>query len=229
MVPPRGGDKKATFTGKGVRCRGACAPYTAVVKRHAPATARNRNPIRGVLERALPPAGAVLEVACGTGEHAVAFARAFPALAWQPSDPDPEALASARAWVAEASLPNLLPPVELDVEAEPWPVTAADAVVCINMIHIAPWSACEALLAGAARLLAPRAPLFLYGPYFVRDRPTAPSNEAFDQSLRLRDPSWGIRWLHEVEAAAASHGLALEETVEMPANNLSVIFRRQEP
>lgn len=197
------------------------------MKRHAPATARNREPIRQVLEGVLPGRGAVLEIASGTGEHAVYFAGAFPALEWQPSDREPAALASIRAWVEEAGLANLRPPVALDVEVEPWPVERADAIVCINMIHIAPWSACEALLAGAGRRLAPGAPLCLYGPWFVRGRETAPSNLAFDASLRQRDPAWGVRWLHEVEAAAARHGLRLEGTVDMPANNLTVLFRRR--
>lgn len=195
------------------------------MKQHAPATDRNREPILSVLREVLPARGLVLEIASGTGQHAAAFARAFPGLVWQPSDPSEAALASIAAWRDEAGKGNLRPPIALDVE-QPWPVNQADALVCINMIHIAPWTAARALLAGAGRILPEGAPLYLYGPYRVRDRPTAPSNEAFDASLRARDPRWGLRWLHEVEAEARRAGLALERTVDMPANNLSVVLRR---
>ncbi|HEX8238466.1 MAG TPA: DUF938 domain-containing protein [Allosphingosinicella sp.] len=197
------------------------------MKREAPAAARNREPIAAVLRQVLPASGTVLEVASGTGEHAVYFAGLFPNLLWQPSDPDPKALASIDAWRAEADLPNLLEPVRLDASAEAWPVAVAEAMLCINMVHISPWSATLGLLRGAGRLLAAGAPLVLYGPY-RRDRmPTAPSNEAFDESLRARNPEWGLRRLEGVEAEARGHGLRLERVVEMPANNLTLVFRRR--
>lgn len=196
------------------------------MKRHAPATHRNREPIAAVLRQALPAAGIVLEVASGSGEHAVHFAGMFPKLRWQPSDPDPDALASIRAWAAEAGSPDLLEPVQLDAAAEDWPVRAADAMLCVNMVHISPWRATEGLMAGAGRLLARGAPLILYGPYRRSGVVTAPSNEAFDQSLRARNPEWGLRDLEAVAAEAERHGLALERVVEMPANNLTLVFRR---
>lgn len=195
------------------------------MKQHAPAAERNREPILSILREVLPARGLVLEVASGTGQHALSFARALPQLEWQPSDASPAALASIASWRAEDTPGNLRPPLELDVE-QPWPLERAAAIVCINMIHIAPWSATRALMAGAARLLSEGAPLYLYGPYRVRNRPTAPSNESFDASLRARDPRWGLRWLHEVEAEALRLGLVLERTAEMPANNLSVVFQR---
>ena len=196
------------------------------MKQHAPATERNREPIRAVLARELPAHGTVLEIASGSGEHAVAFARAFPALTWQPTDTSPAALASIAAWRAEAGLANLAAPLALDVTT-PWPLAHADAIVCINMVHIAPWEAALALFAGAGRLLAPEGLLYLYGPYRFDGAFTAPSNAAFDESLRARDPRWGIRDVRELEAAAAAHGLALRETIAMPANNHSLIVRRQ--
>ena len=195
------------------------------MKQHAPATARNREPIREVLARHLPAAGLVLEIASGTGEHAVHMAAAFPALRWQPSDASPDALASIEAWRREAGLPNLLAPVALDVAA-PWPVSAADAIVCINMVHIAPWEAALALFAGAARALPPGGVLYLYGPYRFGGA-TAPSNEDFDRSLRGRDPRWGVRDVRDLEAAAGAQGLALGNIVAMPANNHSLVFARR--
>jgi SAM-dependent methyltransferase len=195
------------------------------VKRHAPATARNRDPIVAVLREVLPWRGLVLEVASGTGEHAAYFARLFPALEWQPSDPDPDALTSVSAWAADAGLPNLREPVQLDA-AGTWPVTRADAMVCINMVHISPWSATLGLLDGAARLLPPGAPLYLYGPYHRAGVPTAQSNEAFDRSLKARNPEWGLRNLEDVTAEAERRGFRLDRIVAMPANNLSVVFRR---
>ena len=196
------------------------------MKREAPATARNRGPIAAVLREVLPGAGTVLEVASGTGEHAVFFAAAFPALRWQPSDPDPDALDSIRAWRDEAALANLLDPLRLDASAGDWPVAAADAILCVNMVHISPWAATQGLMRGAARLLGPGAPLILYGPYRRAGVPTAPSNEAFDRSLRARDPRWGLRELDAVESEAESQGLGLERVFEMPANNLTLVFRR---
>jgi len=192
----------------------------------APAVARNRDLILAVLREVLAAPGTVLEIASGSGEHAVHFASALPHLVWQPTDPDAQALRSITAYAARAQLPNLLPPLELDTTAAVWPVTQADAIVSINMIHIAPWAAAEGLLAGAARLLPAGSPLYLYGPYREHGRHTAPSNAAFDESLRARDPAWGVRDLDEVAALAARHGFALERTVAMPANNLSVVFRR---
>jgi SAM-dependent methyltransferase len=194
----------------------------------SPAAARNRGPILGVLRRVLPPTGTVLEVASGTGEHAVHFAAGLPDVTWQPTDRDPEALRSISAHRVAAGLPNLLAPMELDVTAAAWPVERADAVVSINMIHIAPWPAAEGLVAGAARLLAPGGVLFLYGPFREDGRHTA-SNAAFDDSLRARNPEWGVRDLRDAEALIRRHGFGLAETVAMPANNLSVVFRAGSP
>jgi SAM-dependent methyltransferase len=196
------------------------------MKHHAPATERNREPIREVLARELPASGTVLEIASGSGEHAVAFARAFPGMTWQPSDPDERALESIAAWRAEAALPNLAAPVRLDATATPWPVERADAIVCINMVHIAPWEAALALFAGAARLLAPGALLFLYGPYRFGGAFTAPSNQAFDASLRSRDPRWGVRDVDDLRAAAAAQGFTLGQPIALPANNHVLLFRR---
>jgi SAM-dependent methyltransferase len=193
---------------------------------HAPAVARNRAPILAVLRERLPASGLVLEVASGSGEHAAFFAGELPHLTWQPSDTDPRALDSIAAFRAAAGALNLLPPVRLDAEAETWPVRAADAILSINMIHIAPWSAATGLLAGAARLLPPGGLLYFYGPFMEQGRHTAPSNAAFDVDLRARDPRWGVRDLDAVAELAQRHGLALAETVAMPANNRSVIFRR---
>ena len=192
----------------------------------APAVARNRDLILAVLREVLAAPGTVLEIASGSGEHAVHFASALPHLVWQPTDPDAQARRSIAAHAAQARLPNLLPPLELDAAAAVWPVTQADAVVSINMIHIAPWAAAEGLMAGAARLLPAGSPLYLYGPFREHGRHTAPSNAAFDESLRARDPAWGVRDLDAVVALAARHGLALQRTVAMPANNLSVVFHR---
>lgn len=195
--------------------------------RTSPSTARNREPILGVLKPWLPPSGLVLEIASGAGEHAVHNAAALPGLTWQPTDPDPEALASIAAWRDHAGLPNLLPPLRLDAaDPDGWPIDQADAVVNINMIHISPWSATEGLMAGAARRLPPQGLLFLYGPYIEADVETAPSNAAFDASLRSRNPAWGLRRLEDVTALAAAHGLRLAERIAMPANNLSLVFRR---
>lgn len=195
-------------------------------KRHAPATLRNRDAIAEVLRDWLPPSGTILEVASGSGEHAVHFAAAFPALDWQPSDPDAVALTSIAAWSAEAGLPNICAPSMLDASAPDWPVTSADAILCINMVHISPWTVTLGLFAGAARLLGPTAPLILYGPYIEAGVPTAESNLAFDASLRARDPSWRIRDTAEVEAAANDAGFRLAERRAMPANNLMLLFLR---
>lgn len=194
------------------------------MKQHAPAAARNREPIREVLARELPDSGLVLEIASGSGEHAIYFATAFPNLSWQPSDPSATALASIAAHRADAALPNLLEPIELDI-TQPTTLARADAIVCINMIHIAPWEAALALFATASRLLSPGALLYLYGPYLF-DGETAPSNREFDASLRARDPRWGVRDVRDLTAAATAAGLTLRGAVSMPANNHSLLFRR---
>ena len=191
-----------------------------------PACERNKDPILGVLTRVLPSSGRVLEVASGTGQHVMHFARALPGLFWLPSDHEPQHRDAIEERRRESGLANVAAPYDLDVTREPWPVESADAIICINMIHIAPWAATQALAAGAARRLPPGGVLYLYGPYRRRDHPTAPSNEAFDANLRERNPSWGLRSLETVQQLCASHALALEEIVEMPANNLSVVFRR---
>jgi SAM-dependent methyltransferase len=195
------------------------------MKGHAPATERNRDPIAAVLREVLPARGLVLEVASGTGQHAAYFARLFPGLEWQPSDPDPDALTSIEAWVADAGAANLREPIEVDA-AGTWPVERADAVLCINMVHISPWTATLGLLARAARLLPAGGPLILYGPYRRSEVETAKSNEAFDRSLKARNPDWGLRDLDQVTAAAEAERLVLERVVEMPANNVSVVFRK---
>jgi SAM-dependent methyltransferase len=196
----------------------------------APSTARNREPILSVLKPRLPNCGLVLEIAAGAGEHAVYNAAALPGLQWQPTDPSPEALASIAAWRNHAALPNLLPPLRLDAAApDTWPVDRAEAIVNINMIHISPWSATQGLMAGAGRLLPPGGILFLYGPYIEPGIETADSNLAFDLSLKTRDPAWGLRRLDEVAELAAQHRLELAERIPMPANNLSLIFRKAAP
>lgn len=192
----------------------------------ASATLRNRDPILDVLRTVLPGRGTVLEIASGSGEHVVHFARHLPNLTFQPSDPDAAALRSIAAWVSQDRLSNIAPPVQLDAAAASWPVKSADAIVCINMIHISPWRATEGLMRGAAALLPAGAPLYLYGPYRRTSVPIEPSNEAFDQSLRSRDPAWGLRVLEDVAALAAANGFSSPEVVAMPANNLSVIFRK---
>src|SRR5829696_6570501 len=175
----------------------------------APAVARNRDPILAVLRQVLPKHGTVLEIASGSGEHAVYFGAGLPDLIWQPSDIDPLALKSIAAHRASVGLPNLLRPIELDVEAAAWPIKRADAVVCINMLHIAPWSAAEGLMRGAGRVLPPGGVLYLYGPFQENGRHTAPSNAAFDASLRARNVEWGVRDVDEVGHLARSNGLEL--------------------
>ena len=188
------------------------------------AAARNRDPILAVLRRVLPPRGLVLEIACGTGEHAAHIARALPGLQWQPTDRNDDTFASVVAHADDVS--NVLPPLTLDVTWPAWPIASADAMVCINMIHISPWSASEGLMAGAGRVLPAGGILYLYGPYKIEGRHTTDSNAAFDASLRARDPEWGVRDLCEMTTLAARHGLSLAETAAMPANNLSVVFRK---
>ncbi len=194
----------------------------------SPAAERNKQPIADVLARVLPSDGLVLEIASGTGQHAEHFARAFPALTWQPSDAVGETFAALTARVQRAALPNLRAPLQFDVhDAAPFHGGNVDAIVCINMIHIAPWSACAALLQHAERLLARGSPLVLYGPFKRGGEHTAPSNAAFDLSLRARNSAWGVRDLDDVAALALQHGLALGEVVAMPANNLCVVLARQ--
>jgi SAM-dependent methyltransferase len=191
-----------------------------------PHVARNREPILEVLKRVLPSEGLVLEIASGGGEHAAYFASNLAGLLWQPTDANIEMFESIAAHRAAAGVANLLAPLHLDVTSEQWPVERANAMVCCNMNHIAPWAATEGLIAGAGRTLAHGAPLYLYGPYKVEGRHTASSNQDFDTRLRAQNPLWGVRDLADVSDLAKRHGLALEETVAMPANNLSVIFRR---
>jgi SAM-dependent methyltransferase len=192
----------------------------------AAATERNRDPILEVLRRVLPASGVVLEIASGTGQHVAFFARQLPALRWQPSDPSPAHLDSIRAWTVAAGVDNVAAPLQLDVEVAPWPVTRADAILNINMIHIAPWSAAEALFRGAAQLLPAAGVLFLYGPFKREGRHTADSNARFDERLRAEDPRWGVRDLGDVQSVAAAAGFAAPEVIAMPANNLSLVFHR---
>lgn len=196
-------------------------------KRHAPATLRNRDAILAVLQRVLPVEGVLLEIASGTGEHAAYMASQLPgSLRWQPSDADADALAGIDAHAAGNR--RILPAMKIDVTAAEWAPGKIHAIFCANMIHIAPWQASEGLFAGASRSLPIQSPLILYGPFKRGATHTAPSNEAFDASLRSRDPRWGIRCLDtEVAPLAERHGLAMEEIVAMPANNLSVVFRRR--
>ncbi|WP_347555089.1 DUF938 domain-containing protein [Robbsia sp. KACC 23696] len=203
------------------------APLAA--RRRSPSAERNRDPILHVLTRVLPRSGTVLEIASGTGQHAIHFAAALPGVTWQPSDPDTDAHDSIEAWRQDAALPNLAPPLALDVHTSPWPLPTAatplSAVVCINMIHISPWTAAQALFDGARRHLAADGVLVLYGPYKRDGQHTAPSNAAFDAQLRASDPRWGIRDLADVEKLANAVGLTLGEVIDMPANNLTVVFR----
>ena len=196
------------------------------MKREAPAAARNRQPILDVLQPHLPAKGLVLEIASGTGEHVVHYAAARPGLTFQPSDPDAGARASVDDWVRTLGLGNVKPALEIDVTRETWPVERADAVLCCNMIHIAPWEAAVGLVTGAGRLVPSGGLLFLYGPYRRGGRHTAPSNEAFDSDLKRRNPAWGVRDLEAVIELADLHGFAAPEIVEMPANNLSLLFKR---
>lgn len=195
-------------------------------RQSAPATLRNRDPIADVLAEELPASGLVLEIASGTGEHAIHFAERFPDLEWQSSDPDEAALGSISAWRADSGLPNLRTPLMLDAASTDWPIDRAEAVLCINMIHIAPWDAAEGLFAGAARLLRPGGKLILYGPYIEQDVETALSNVDFDIWLKTRDPRFGIRELAAVDALAARHGMPRSRRVAMPANNLVVVYRK---
>ena len=198
---------------------------SAGFRRSAPAALRNREPIAEVLREWLPDRGLVLEIASGTGEHAVHFAERFPQLEWQPSDLHPDALGSITAWCQAANLPNLRDPVILDAASDNWPVGRVNSVLSINMVHISPWASALGLIRGAARLLAPGAPLILYGPWLKDDLRTAPSNLEFDADLKRRDPAWGLRRVEDF-ADAGAPDFDLAETRLMPANNMMLLFKR---
>jgi SAM-dependent methyltransferase len=196
-------------------------------RQFSPSAARNSGPIREVLEKVLPRSGIALEVGSGTGEHVVCFAKAMPGLLWQPSDPDPASRASIAAWIAAEGLANVRAPVAIDVREAVWGVedeAPFGALISLNMIHIAPWQAALGLLAGAGRLLRPDGILYLYGPFMRSGAHTAPSNAAFDADLKRRDPHWGVRDTDDLVREAAPHKLELREVIEMPANNLSLVF-----
>jgi len=195
-------------------------------QRSAPAALRNREPIADVLAEWLPASGLVLEIASGSGEHALFFAGRFPALNWQPSDVHPDALESIRAWRDTADLPNLRAPITIDASSADWPIDRADAVLSINMVHISPWSSALGLLAGADRLLERGGPLILYGPWLKDDIDTVPSNLDFDADLKRRDPAWGLRRVEDFDSAAAPHGFTLQDVRRMPANNLMMLWRK---
>ena len=199
-------------------------PEDDSARRVAPSAERNKGPILEVLARVLPPRGLVLEIASGTGQHVVHFARALPALEWQPSDADPGGRLSIERWIREEALGNVRAPIALDVLQHPWPIDRADAVACINMIHIAPWAATPALFRGIHAVAARIA--VLYGPYRRGGAHTAPSNEAFDADLRQRNVAWGVRNLEDVQSQAEEHGLKLNDVIAMPANNLSLVLHR---
>jgi Protein of unknown function (DUF938) len=203
-------------------------PTGGDARQYAPAAERNSGPILDVLGRYLPATGTILEIGSGTGQHVVAFAAAHPQLTWQPSDPDPAACASIAAWTAAAGLANVRPPLDLDVMAAGWERAIAQPIaglVCINLLHIAPWAACAGLMAGAAALLQPAAPLYLYGPFKQGGRHTAPSNAEFDRYLRACDPAWGVRDLDAVVESAGRNRHELVDVVRMPTNNFSVVLR----
>jgi hypothetical protein len=225
------GTRMTADRGNGPPPRGAALGEAGTGPRQfAPAAERNTGPIIDVLRGIVPATGRALEIASGTGQHAAAFAAAFPGIQWQPSDPSAEARASIAAWVAESGLSNLAPPLDLDVTRPDWTTAGVgpwDLLVCINMIHISPWAACLGLMRGAGVLLRRDGLLCLYGPYRRDGTHTAPSNEAFDRSLRARNPEWGLRDMGDVAEAAAVHGLAWESTVSMPANNVTLLFRKK--
>ena len=196
------------------------------LRRSAPSALRNRDLILDILKRILPPTGTALEIASGSGEHVLHFGAHLPQWIWQPSDPSAEARASIAAWLASQAVPNILAPIDLDASAALWPVAAADAILAINMVHISPWAATVGVMRNAGRLLPVGGALYLYGPYRQTGAPFAQSNAAFDEDLRRRNPDWGIRAVEDVAAEAVANKLALDEIVAMPANNLSLIFKR---
>ena len=197
-----------------------------------PATERNRGPIGDLLKQLLPGSGAVLELASGSGEHAVCFQQRFPHLHWQASDPDPDHRASINAWIQHQGLSQVMPAaLNLDVEHRPWPLPqnlqgAVKAVVCINLLHISPASCTDAVLEESALLLPSGAHLIIYGPFRRNGAHTSASNAAFDQSLRERNHQWGLRELNQVTAIAAKAGFNNENVFSMPANNLTLVFQR---
>ncbi|MCW5666783.1 MAG: DUF938 domain-containing protein [Piscinibacter sp.] len=195
----------------------------------APSPERNKQPILEVLARVLPPRGLVLEIGSGTGQHVAHFAGALPGLVFQPSEIDLARHASIKAWAATEGLSNVRPPLAIDVTEHPWPVSAADAVVCINVIHISPWEATLALMAGAGRILPAGGVLVTYGPYRRGGAHTSPSNEAFDAGLRARNPLWGVRDIDAVADVACREGLLLHEIVPMPANNFTLVWQKSRP
>ena len=195
-------------------------------RQHAPSTEQNKKPILAVLRRVLPETGLLLEIAAGSGQHATYFAPYFPSLTWQPSEPDTDSRASIKAWIEHVSTGNCNLPIDLDVTSNPWPLSNVDAIFSSNMIHITPWECCTSLLAGAGKILGPLGVLILYGPFMRGGKHTAYSNSQFDNSLKKRDPAWGIRDLDEVAEVAKSFGLACSEVVEMPANNLAMILKK---
>ena len=199
------------------------------LRRSAPAALRNREPIAEVLRDWLPASGLVLEIASGTGEHAVHFAREFPNLEWQPSDIHPDALDSIRAWRAHSNLANVREPLVIDASAPDWPIDRADAVLSINMVHISPWASALGLIAGASHLLPEGGPLILYGPWLKDDVVTVPSNVAFDADLRHRDPEWGLRRVEDFAGAASERGFELAQVRPMPANNMMLLLRNMPP
>ena len=198
-----------------------------MTKLNYPATERNREPILAVLEQELPESGLLLEIAAGSGEHAVFFARRFQGLQWQPTDPQAEALESIAAWRKEEGSDNMLPPLELDASAAEWPVDSADAMLCVNMTHISPPAATEGLFAAAGRLLPSGGPLVIYGPFVEADVETAASNLDFDASLKSRDPLWGLRDIAWLDELAAANGLSRTARHAMPANNLTLVYRHK--
>jgi SAM-dependent methyltransferase len=193
----------------------------------SPAVFRNRSPIFDVLRTILLPRGLVLEIASGSGEHITYFAKQLPGLDWQPSDPSPSARASIAAWTAADRLTNVRAPIDIDASASAWPVSEVDAILAINMVHISPWSATLGLMREAGRLLLSGGLLYLYGPFIQADVTLASSNAAFDEDLRQRNVEWGLRRLGDVEGKAEEAGLALKTVIEMPANNLSLVFRHK--
>lgn len=198
-------------------------------RQYAPSALRNRSPLLEVLRPRLPDAGMLVEIAAGSGEHAVFFAPHFPGLTWCPTDADPAAVDSIAAWIKATPAPNLGPPLRLDVNHKTWPFSRADVILCVNMIHIAPWSATEGLMRGAGRILSPGGLLITYGPYKRGGIHTAASNEAFEEWLKAQNPAFGVRDLEAVAAAAAAEGLSALEVIEMPANNFTLVFRKDAP
>ncbi len=196
------------------------------LRRHAPATLRNREPVLSILHDILPDSGTVLEIASGSGEHVAYLAPHFPGLEWQPTDIDRDNFASIQSWTDDVG-GNIRAPVYLDTRESSWPTDTVSAIMCMNMLHISPWDSAVGLMAGARRVLGTDGILFIYGPFRQRGVAFAPSNASFDEFLQMQDPAWGVRDLDDVEALANKHGLVLEKVVEMPANNLSIIFRRR--